>query len=58
MKAVFLRLEENNRDAIFEVSQMAKTMPEPLGRWIGELADQGVDCGAERGYPLSRSGME
>ncbi|HGH5989425.1 type VI secretion system membrane subunit TssM [Morganella morganii] len=40
LKAVFLRLEENNRDAIFEVSQMAKTMPEPLGRWIGELADQ------------------
>ncbi|HCM63950.1 MAG TPA: type VI secretion system membrane subunit TssM [Morganella sp. (in: Bacteria)] len=40
LKAVFLRLEENNRDAIFEVSQMAKTMPEPLGRWVGELADQ------------------
>ncbi len=40
LKAVSMRLEGNNRDAIFEVSQMAKTLPEPLNRWVGELADQ------------------
>ena len=34
------RLEDNNRDIIFELSQSAKTLPEPMNRWVGELADQ------------------
>lgn len=40
LKAVYLRLEDNNRDVIFELSQMAKTLPEPMNRWVGELAAQ------------------
>ncbi len=37
LKAVSMRL---NKDAIFELSQMAKTLPEPLNRWVDELAEQ------------------
>lgn len=40
LKAVYLRLEDNNRDVIFELSQIAKTLPEPMNRWVGGLADQ------------------
>ncbi len=40
LKAVQLRLEQNNSDPIFEVQQLAKTLPEPLNRWVGELAEQ------------------
>lgn len=40
LKAVSMRLNDNNRDVIFELSQMAKTLPEPLNRWVGDLADQ------------------
>ncbi|EKT60189.1 type VI secretion system membrane subunit TssM [Providencia sneebia] len=40
LKAVSLRLNDNNRDVIFELSQIAKTLPEPLNRWVGDLADQ------------------
>ncbi len=40
LKAVQLRLDKNNSDAIFEAQQMAKNLPEPLSRWVGELAEQ------------------
>ncbi|BET95266.1 type VI secretion system membrane subunit TssM [Xenorhabdus taiwanensis] len=40
LQAVQMRLDKNNSDAIFEVQQMAKNLPEPLNRWIGELAEQ------------------
>lgn len=40
MKAVQLRLDQNNSDPIFEVQQMAKGLPEPLNRWISDLAEQ------------------
>ncbi|OTA19093.1 hypothetical protein Xbed_02649 [Xenorhabdus beddingii] len=40
LQAVQMRLDKNNSDAIFEVQQMAKNLPEPLNRWIGDLAEQ------------------
>ncbi len=40
LKAVQLRLNQNNSDPIFEVQQLAKTLPEPLGRWMNELASE------------------
>lgn len=40
LKAVQLRLDQNNSDPIFEVQQLAKNLPEPLNRWIGGLAEQ------------------
>nr|WP_197535157.1 type VI secretion system membrane subunit TssM [Photorhabdus asymbiotica] len=40
LKAVQLRLEQNNSDPIFDVQQLAKNLPEPLNRWVGELAEQ------------------
>nr|WP_196245174.1 type VI secretion system membrane subunit TssM [Xenorhabdus bovienii] len=40
LQAVQLRLDQNNSDAIFEVQQMAKNLPEPLNRWVGDLAEQ------------------
>ncbi|EAA7842713.1 type VI secretion system membrane subunit TssM [Salmonella enterica] len=40
LKAVQLRLDQNNSDPIFATRQMAKTLPAPLNRWIGKLADQ------------------
>ncbi len=40
LKAVQLRLDQNNSDPIFEVQQQAKNLPEPLNRWVGDLADQ------------------
>lgn len=40
LKAVQLRLDQNNSDPIFEVQQLAKNLPEPLNRWVGALADQ------------------
>ncbi|WP_036015708.1 type VI secretion system membrane subunit TssM [Budvicia aquatica] len=40
LKAVQLRLNNNGSDPIFEVQQLAKTLPEPLGRWLNELATQ------------------
>lgn len=40
LKAVQLRLDQNNSDPIFEVQQLAKNLPEPLNRWVGDLADQ------------------
>ncbi|MBE3469658.1 type VI secretion system membrane subunit TssM [Enterobacter cloacae complex sp. P15RS] len=40
LKAVQLRLDQNNSDPIFATRQMAKTLPVPLNRWVGVLADQ------------------
>ncbi|MDR0218887.1 MAG: type VI secretion system membrane subunit TssM [Enterobacteriaceae bacterium] len=40
LQAVQMRLDKNNSDAIFEVQQMAKTLPEPLNRWVEDLANQ------------------
>ncbi|WP_145557357.1 type VI secretion system membrane subunit TssM [Yersinia aldovae] len=40
LKAVQLRLDQNNSDPIFEVQQQAKNLPEPLNRWVGDLAEQ------------------
>ncbi|MFC0228525.1 type VI secretion system membrane subunit TssM [Serratia aquatilis] len=40
LKAVQLRLEQNSSDPIFEVQQQAKGLPEPLNRWVSELAEQ------------------
>lgn len=40
LKAVQLRLDQNNSDPIFVTRQMAKTLPAPLNRWVGKLADQ------------------
>ncbi|MBW7982464.1 type VI secretion system membrane subunit TssM [Enterobacillus tribolii] len=40
LKAVQMRLSENSSDPIFAVQQMAKNLPDPLNRWVGELAEQ------------------
>lgn len=40
LKAVQLRLDQNSSDPIFATRQMAKTLPAPLNRWVGKLADQ------------------
>ena len=40
LKAVQLRLDQNSSDPIFTTRQMAKTLPGPLNRWVGKLADQ------------------
>lgn len=40
LKAVQLRLDQNSSDPIFEVQQQAKNLPEPLNRWVGDLAEQ------------------
>ncbi|MBS9434332.1 type VI secretion system membrane subunit TssM [Photorhabdus hainanensis] len=40
LSAVRQRLEQHNSDPIFEVQQLAKNLPAPLNRWVGELAEQ------------------
>lgn len=40
LKAVQMRLDQNNSDPIFATRQMAKTLPAPLNRWVGKMADQ------------------
>lgn len=40
LKAVQLRVNQNNTDPIFEVQQLAKVTPEPLGRWLFELSNE------------------
>ncbi|MGG5838258.1 type VI secretion system membrane subunit TssM [Huaxiibacter chinensis] len=40
LKAVQLRLDQNSSDPIFATRQMAKTLPAPLNRWAGKLAEQ------------------
>ncbi|MGK4855802.1 hypothetical protein ACSMCS_23235, partial [Salmonella enterica] len=43
LKAVKLRLDQNSSDHIFATRQMEKTLPAPLNRWVGKLADQDCD---------------
>lgn len=57
LKAVSMRLNDNNRDVIFELSQMAKTLPEPLNRWVGDLSDQAWNV-VQRSYSLYGSRVE
>ena len=40
LQAVQLRLDQNSSDPIFATRQRAKTLPAPLNRWVGKLADQ------------------
>ncbi|MFW0767438.1 type VI secretion system membrane subunit TssM [Trabulsiella odontotermitis] len=40
LKAVQMRLNENSNDPIFALQQTSKSLPEPLNRWVGELAEQ------------------
>lgn len=40
LKAIQLRIDQNNSDPIFELQQIAKTIPTPLGRWLSELSDE------------------
>jgi len=40
LKAVQLRLDQNSSDPIFATRQLAKTLPAPLNRWVGKLAEQ------------------
>lgn len=40
LKAVQIHLEQGNSDPIFELQQLSKTVPDPLGRWINELSTQ------------------
>ncbi|MBD2791803.1 type VI secretion system membrane subunit TssM [Xenorhabdus szentirmaii] len=40
LQAVQMRMDKNNSDAILEVQQMAKSLPEPLKRWINSLAEE------------------
>ncbi|QBH97044.1 type VI secretion system membrane subunit TssM [Limnobaculum zhutongyuii] len=40
LQAVQLRLSNNNSDPIFEAQQLSKSLPEPLGRWVNELATE------------------
>lgn len=39
LRAVQLRMEQNSTDPIIELQQFAKTVPQPLGRWLEELAE-------------------
>lgn len=40
LKAVQLHINQNNSDPIIEIQQLAKTVHEPLGRWLKELSNQ------------------
>lgn len=40
LQAVQLRLSNNDSDPIFETQQLSKSLPEPLGRWVNELATE------------------
>lgn len=40
LKAVQLHMNQNSSDPIIEIQQLAKTAPEPLGRWLNELSKQ------------------
>ncbi len=36
---VQMRLQQNNADAFFAAKQMSRNLSEPLGRWVGQFAD-------------------
>ncbi|MGL4922845.1 MAG: type VI secretion system membrane subunit TssM, partial [Aeromonas veronii] len=40
LKAVQLRLTNKYADPVFALQQYARGLPEPLNRWVGQLADQ------------------
>lgn len=40
LQAVQLRLSNNSSDPIFEAQQLSKSLPDPLGRWLNELATE------------------
>jgi type VI secretion system protein ImpL len=40
LKAVQLHMNQNSSDPIIEIQQLAKTAPDPLGRWLNELSKQ------------------
>lgn len=39
LRAVKLRIEQKSTDPILELQQLAKTMPQPVSRWLEQLAD-------------------
>ena len=34
-----MRVDQQSTDPIIELQQLAKTVPEPLGRWLEQIAD-------------------
>lgn len=40
LKAVQLRLTNKYADPVFSLQQYASGLPEPLNRWVGDLAEQ------------------
>ena len=39
LRAVQMRVDQQSTDPIIELQQLAKTVPEPLGRWLEQIAD-------------------
>lgn len=39
LKAVQYRIEQKSTDPILELQQLAKTMPQPVSRWLEQIAD-------------------
>ncbi|PJG85420.1 type VI secretion system membrane subunit TssM [Conservatibacter flavescens] len=39
LKAVQLRIDQHSTDPILELQQLAKTMPQPISRWLDQLAE-------------------
>lgn len=40
LKAVQMRINDNQNDPISELSQLSRVLPDPLSRWVQELADE------------------
>lgn len=40
LKAVQIRIDQKSSDPIFELQQLAKNLPDPLKRWLEQLANQ------------------
>lgn len=43
LKAVQLRMANRYADPLFSLQQYARNLPEPLDRWVGQLAEQTAD---------------
>ncbi len=41
---VQMRLQKNNPDAFFTAKQMSRNLSDPLGRWVGQFADNSWDA--------------
>lgn len=39
LQAVKLRIDQHSSDPILELQQLAKTQPQPISRWLGQLAE-------------------